>query len=234
MSQEAQTTIDFVFDKENAHEEFHFDGAADVVGKHYNKATYMVSPNDTTLDRGQVGNIGFFMIKNCDTAGVPEGPTLGGNTVGTPGTNTYKYVVVAKFNDGSISVSAEFTIASGNASLDISNYNHLAGDNVGAGGYDFYRTFSDGTPSTTGLIAANQASNALNDQGLAGDGAPVPDPVLSNKPVRIGADGSTYPDVVLAGDPPCFRRANPTDMSDIHVIADAGFNTKIEFLIVEA
>lgn len=103
----------------------------------------------------------------------PAAPAL--STTGTAGTTSYSYVVVAKNTGGDISAaSAVATIATGNATLNGTNYNVLTITAVaGATSYDIYRTASGGTPSTTGKVG-NTATTTFNDTGLAGDGTTAP------------------------------------------------------------
>jgi hypothetical protein len=91
---------------------------------------------------------------------------------------------------------------------------------------------SGGTPSTVGKIHSGSTTSPYNDQGAAGDASSVPAEIASNKPVLIGPDGSIYPDMLYAGETQ-LRRANPADMTDIHVKSLGGF-TELEQLLVEA
>lgn len=103
----------------------------------------------------------------------PAAPSL--STAGTAGTTSYSYVVVAKDTAGDISqASPAATIATGNATLNGTNYNVVTITAVtGATSYDIYRTASGGSPATLGKIG-NTTTTTFNDTGLAGDGTTAP------------------------------------------------------------
>ena len=92
-------------------------------------------------------------------------PTLA--THGSAGSTSYSYAVTAIDGNGKESLATVGTIATGNATLDSSNYNILSWAAVpGSASYKVYRTASGGTPNTTGLIG-NPTAATLNDIGLA-------------------------------------------------------------------
>ena len=98
----------------------------------------------------------------------PAAPSV--SRVGTSGTSTYGYRVSALDGTGETLASTETTITNGNATLSVTNYNSITWTAVpGAVQYRVYRTTTNGTPATTGLIATTTGGNvtSLNDTGLA-------------------------------------------------------------------
>lgn len=106
---------------------------------------------------------------------VPPTPVIA--NVGAAGATTYGYKVVAKDAIGATLPSAEGTTATGNATLDVTNYNTVTWTAVvGAAGYDVYRT--TGTPSA-GLappvrIATDVVGLTASDQNIGGVQADPP------------------------------------------------------------
>ena len=103
----------------------------------------------------------------------PGAPTV--TATGTTGATTWTYKIVAYKSDGSRTpVGAAGSTATGNATLDVTNYNALTWTAVtGASSYYVYRTAAGGTPSTTGYVATT-TTNAYNDTGAAGDTTTAP------------------------------------------------------------
>ena len=104
----------------------------------------------------------------------PGTPTV--TTVGTTGTQTWGYSIVAVSASGGLTpVSTQGTTTSGNgvSTLTTSNYQQVSWTPVaGAVSYKVYRTTVAATapnPSTTGLIGTTSAAS-FNDTGLIGDG----------------------------------------------------------------
>lgn len=109
-------------------------------------------------------------------------------TAGTPGSTSYTYAICAVDSNGGQACSSTHTIASGNATLDGTNYinvslGQLSDYRLGASSFKVYRTASSGTPSSTGLIGTITVPTnidttgsvvALADQGLAGDSTTLP------------------------------------------------------------
>src|SRR6266540_516474 len=203
-------------------------GSVDVAGDNAIKENQFIDRTGLTLDKGAIGVIGFALLKNLATAGVPDAPVVTVTIAGAAGTTSRTYVVVANFADGSKSVSNAFAIATTNATLDGTNYDIVAWTDVGAATYDIYRTVSGGTPSTTGLIHSGSTTSPYNDQGAAGDSASVPAAIASIKAFEIGADGTNWPLQLKAGESNLFRW-NATDM---HVRA-AGPPVPIEDTLIE-
>lgn len=116
------------------------------------------------------------------------GPPTGVSNVGTPGGTTYTYAIVAFGVVGNTAGSTTLSTATGNATLNSTNYNLIQWvptASIGANKWCVWRTVSGGTPSTTGKIgcvnavattanAQNGLTYYLNDQGLAGDSSGLP------------------------------------------------------------
>ncbi|MBT9156686.1 MAG: hypothetical protein DDT37_01674 [Firmicutes bacterium] len=95
----------------------------------------------------------------------PAAPTV--TVVGAAGTTTYRYRVTARTRIGETAASPETTITTGNATLSATNFNRVSWTAVpGAVDYRVWRTFSGGTPATTGAIATI-AALTVDDTGLA-------------------------------------------------------------------
>ena len=93
---------------------------------------------------------------------------------GTPGAKTITYKITATNATGESDVSQGTTITNGATTLTSVNFNRLTWTAVpGATGYKIYRTATNGTPSTTGLIGTSTAAT-FDDTGLAGDSATAP------------------------------------------------------------
>lgn len=94
---------------------------------------------------------------------------------GTAGATTWTYKLVAINSTGTTDAGAASSTATGNATLNGTNYNRLTWAAVtGASGYWIYRTVAGGTPSTTGRIVVLGAVTTYDDQGAAGDSATAP------------------------------------------------------------
>ncbi len=104
------------------------------------------------------------------------------STVGTAGSTSYTYAWVAHLADGSTGLAASGTIATGNATLNTSNYIVTTCAAVpNAYYYDVYRTASGGTPSSIGKLNTSPiipvkigARPGFNDTGIAGDSTSPP------------------------------------------------------------
>jgi hypothetical protein len=94
-------------------------------------------------------------------------PTLSVSAKGTTGSTGYTYRVIARKGVLPIGDSGAVAITNGNATLNGTNYNQLTWTaQLGADSYDVYRTISNGTPNTQGLLL-NTVSLTVNDTGLA-------------------------------------------------------------------
>ena len=97
----------------------------------------------------------------------PAQPTSVVNN-GTTGTTTYGYEVAAAVGCCSTAASPELQTATGNATLNMSNFNTVNWTAVaGATSYNVYRTTSAGTPSSLGLLASLVACCSFADKGSA-------------------------------------------------------------------
>jgi hypothetical protein len=110
-------------------------------------------------------------------------PTFGNsyiNTVGTAGSSTWSYCVVAYVGTLYTPCSPVGTITTGNATLSGSNFNNIYTPVVaGATSYVWYRTAHGTSPSTNGIIATKTPQTGygyilLYDTGLAGDSSSPP------------------------------------------------------------
>ncbi len=202
-----------------------------VIGKEASAGTLTVTTGDDTFPLGDVSTIGMVGFRNCGgTLIVPAtAPTI--TNAGTPGAQTMTYAILARQKDGGYNVaSGDGTTATGNDTLDTSNYNIVSWAAVeNATSYDVYRTSTDGTtPSTTGLIGSTAASTlTLNDTGLTGDGTTAPSTTPYDFDVEIGEDGANYPILLKGGD----QHVTRWQSAAIHVKALTN-NTDVQFLIV--
>lgn len=110
------------------------------------------------------------------------------NNIGAAGATSYSYkVCILDGNNGTVCQASNSTTATGNATLNGTNFNRigivLANTSIpGAARVDVYRTASAGTPATTGKIgsatitdiAAASATFNFDDTGLAGDSTTPP------------------------------------------------------------
>jgi hypothetical protein len=186
-------------------------------GKRSRRFKTTIGTSDTTINLGDLANIGLCQFENDNPAlpGTPAAPTITNHitpvpldvvvtNVGVAGSTTVSYKVVAVFPNGDKSpASALATTTTSNATLNGSNYNTIAwGGVLGASSYLIYRTVAGGTPSTTGVIGST-SSLAFNDTGLAGDGnAPLGFTDASTwtyKCVARGADGASHGIASAAG-----------------------------------
>ncbi len=134
---------------------------------------------------------------------VPISPTI--TQSGSAGSSPWSYAVVAKFNSGLSYTQVGLTgsTATGNATLTGSNYNIVTTPSVtGSTSCDVYRLLAATSPSTLGKIGNVACGSALNDTGLAGDGATAPatnSTILST--TNVNAIGSTagWGDSLTAG-----------------------------------
>jgi hypothetical protein len=121
----------------------------------------------------------------------PSAPVI--TNVGTAGSTTYTYEVVALNADGTHSAaSAAGSTTTGNATLSGTAYNVVTLTAVtGAASYNVYRTVGG---ATQGLLA-NVTALTLNDTNLTGDGSTAPSTANAGQdlmaPVSLAA-GGTY------------------------------------------
>jgi hypothetical protein len=176
-----------------------------VKGKYANMDVVSVGTSDGTFPLGSVGTPGYVAIANLEPSLVdtPSAPSVA--NVGSAGSTTYTYKVVAKQTNGGYTVaSAGGTTTTGNATLDGTNFNRLTWGKVDdASGYDIYRTVGGATQGKIASVAGGVLT--LDDTGLAGDGASAPSTTPHDFTVEIGSDGSSYPILVKGGDAQAFR-----------------------------
>jgi hypothetical protein len=112
---------------------------------------------------------------------VPENPNI--TAVGTTGSTTYTYVVVALDVNGNTVTGVTQTITNGNATLSGTNYNLVQLSSpypLGAVSYNVYRTVGGATQGKIGNITPNSANSSygssisINDTGLVADGTTTP------------------------------------------------------------
>ncbi len=124
---------------------------------------------DTTNSQVDVG-----ALTAPGTISTTLAPTISATTTGgTAGSSHYTYEVVAAGPNGSFTYpSPTNTLTTGNATLSGTNYNIVSWGSVsGATDYYVYRTFSNGSPSSTGLIdVVGIGTTTINDTGLTATG----------------------------------------------------------------
>ena len=87
--------------------------------------------------------------------------------VGTAGTTTWSYQIVASNANGDSVPSPASTTTVGNATLSVTNYNHITWAPVAnATSYKVWRTGAGGSPATVGIVGSPVAT-AFDDQGVA-------------------------------------------------------------------
>jgi hypothetical protein len=125
-----------------------------------------------------VGSTTLGSILSTADLPTPNAPTI--LNVGTVGSSTYTYAVVAVNANGTTAASTTTTTTTGNTTLGATNYNMLSWSPVvGATNYYVYRTAIAGntSPTTTGKIAtvaANTNPLIYKDIGAAGDSTTAP------------------------------------------------------------
>lgn len=106
-------------------------------------------------------------------AATPAAPTV--SNIGTAGSTAYSYKAVAVAADGNhTAASTAGSTSTGNATLDGTNYNHLAGLAVPVGfdHVDIYRTAGGPTQGKIGSISGS--ATTFDDQGAVGDASTAP------------------------------------------------------------
>jgi hypothetical protein len=101
--------------------------------------------------------------------------------VGTAGSTTYTYVIVARGGCGTSAASGNGTTTTGNSSLSSTNYNVIHLDSTaGAWGIDVYRTVGGASQGKIGTALATDYDGGgtsfltFNDTGLTGDATTAP------------------------------------------------------------
>jgi hypothetical protein len=156
-----------------------------------NTALWVPAINAT---RGPIAVNGSFSLLGGLATSQYSAPATGNITVvngGTTGSTSYSYVIVARDAAGGVVSSSAQTTATGNATLDNTNFNEIrlkgaAVQNGAVSFFDIYRTASGGTPSSTGKIGtinptigaignlSASTAFAFDDKGLAGDSSSAP------------------------------------------------------------
>lgn len=176
-----------------------------VTGKNAVKCIRQVTTSDGTFPLGSIGTIGYVLLRNdgaflIDT---PAAPII--SNVGTGGAATWTYKVVARKGTAYTIAGAAGSTATGNATLTVSNYNHIKWLPVDdAESYDVYRTVSGGTPASLGKIgnvlpAAFETDPVtgikyifLDDKALVGDASSAPSSSPFDFSCIFGPDGTNY------------------------------------------
>lgn len=119
----------------------------------------------TELDVGAIAATNLLLT----ALATPNAPTV--TPIGTSGSTTYGYKIVARNSLGVSVASAEGTTTTGNAALSATNYNRITWTAVSkAASYDVYRTTGGATQGKIG----NVTGLTFDDTGLTGDGSVVP------------------------------------------------------------
>ena len=147
-----------------------------MVGRYQQTNEMLLPANyDIFVERGiKFGPLVITVYSDLPPLTTPDTPTV--TPEGTSGATAWGYQIVAKKTSTSqySAASTEETTATGNATLDDTNYNRIAWTAVtGANRYDIYRTTASGTPATTGLIGTT-SNTFFNDTGVAGDASTPP------------------------------------------------------------
>lgn len=147
-------------------------GAANAVPK-FTLAGATLGASSIT-DDGSVATIPRMANTNV-TITEPATPVIDSVTPqGTPGATTYGYKIVGKLANGANTMpSAEVTTATGNATLDGTNFNRIIWSAVaGIATYDVYRTTGGSSPPKR--LIAGTALLTFDDTGMAGTAVAPP------------------------------------------------------------
>ncbi len=133
------------------------------------------APYDIFIERGiTYGPLVITVYDDLPPLPTIDTPTV--TTVGTPGTASWTYNIVARNPDtGQYSaISADGTVTTGADTLSSTDYNVIRWTRVnGAKVYDVYRMGTGTSPSTTGLLRTT-TNISFNDTGVAADGSTPP------------------------------------------------------------
>lgn len=177
-------------------------------------------------------NLGVAALMTPLSGGLTTYPlTWGTNTVsasviGTAGSTSYTYVVVAATSVGG-APSPSVATATGNAVLTSTNYNKLSWYPIpGPAEYCIYRSASGGTPSSTGLLGCVSASTlgsgmsggyTFSDTGLTADGSTTPTTNTADGRISIAAQ---YITTVATGTPPLVVNST-TPVPNLSILGNA-------------
>ncbi len=202
-----------------------------VKGKYAIMDVAKVTTADDVFPLGDIGTIGVVGLANLGAPLIdtPDAPVV--TNIGAPGATAQDYVIVAVQADGGYTVaSATGSTATGNDTLDFTNFNRLVWSKVDdAVLYQIWRASTTGTtPNTTGLIGTTPTLT-FDDNGFAGDGNVAPTTTPFDFQVEIGSDGSLYPILLKGGD------VHITRWKEAAIHRKALFNqTDVQFLLIEA
>jgi hypothetical protein len=125
------------------------------------------SPNTAELSVPYEANYGL----TSTALGTPSGVSC--TSEGTTGSTQYNYKIVAYVGPNATPASVAATCSNGNSTLSTTNWNKITWSSLsGADYYQVYRTYSVGSPSSTGGICKIPTGATLecDDKGLTGDG----------------------------------------------------------------
>jgi hypothetical protein len=136
----------------------------------------------TSLNVAGAGALGSLTISGIAQ---PTSPTV--TPTGTTGSTNYSYAIQAFNSSGQSSSSTPTQTTTGNATLSATNYNAISYSAVtGATGYNIYRTASNGTPSTTGLIGSVYNTPAATPVSASETGTTLTLTFSSIPPLSVG------------------------------------------------
>jgi hypothetical protein len=204
-----------------------------VSGSNATQGIQTISTETTLLEKGDVGTIGFLFIRNLTVRPVPTMSDVIVTHGGTPGSTSYTYQVVAFDIFGGYSAPASVTTATGNATLDGTNYNILTWTAVdNAASYAIYRTASAGTPSSVGILDTLTSPSFLtySDQGAsASAGTAATNGAAGTAFVSIGPTITDYLCRLDSGDLMLVR----WNAAAVHCISEQGGGCVVDYLMVE-
>lgn len=203
-----------------------------VAGKDAIQLVQTIGTVDQSLLLGDVGTIGFILLRNFElqvSLLIPAAPSI--SNEGTPGVATWSYKIVSVDSNGSKSAASPAgTTATGNATLDSTNFNRLTwAADPAAASYDIYRTAHGTSPASNGKIGNVVApTTTIDDTGLVGD-ATTPPALSTDKIILFGSDGVNYPLRLKGGEFALIR----WNAAAIHAKASAAGPAELHYTIIE-
>jgi len=164
--------------------------------------TFLIKHQQGATGTEMFGWDGYYPGINIATIPTPSAPSV--STVGSDGTTSYTYAVVAYGPVGNTAGSSVGATSTGNATLSRANHNQVQWYPVaGATKYCVWRTASGGYPSSTGNIGCISALQ-VKDEGSA--------VVSFNYATNMGSVTNSYRfnDIGLAGDSSSLPGSNTT------------------------
>lgn len=165
--------------------------------------------NNLTANGGATSNASYLGLNIVPTLGlhslgngfrmqqVAEATSTSVTVNGSAGTTRYDYWVIENDAAGNKTIGAYLTTLTGNATLTSSNKNTIAWTrSASAISVDIVRTFSGGTPSSTGSISLNNTGTSFDDTGIAASAYTMPTGNLTAKAIfdsPIALAGATTP-----------------------------------------